>query len=74
MSICRCGVEVKWCTVVFGPLNEIDGRVPIEPKITLTTGPDRYRIVEYSEQWMVEALDPNSPASGHPDHRARCPR
>lgn len=69
MSVCRCGVEVRWCA-----LGVADKLVPIEPNISLTSGPDRYAVTEYGERWYVEALDPNSTSSGHPDHRPRCPR
>lgn len=68
MTVCRCGVDVKW---VATPV----GLVPIEPTITVTTGPDRYVVTDYAEErWRAEQLDPTSRASGHPDHRPRCPR
>lgn len=67
MTICRCGTEIKW-------VDTPAGRVPIEPRITLTTGADRYVVVAYGPQWQAEELDALSPSSGHPDHRIRCPR
>lgn len=69
MTVCRCGVEVRWCHEVGS-----DDLVPIESRVTLVSGPGRFAIVDYGERWTVKALDPNSRASGHPDHRTRCSR
>lgn len=69
MTVCRCGVEIRWCNV-----EGRDDLVPVEPTITETTGPDRYAIAEYGERWTLTPLDPTATASGHPDHRQRCPR
>lgn len=65
--MCRCGVEVKW-------VDTPTGRLPIEPNITITLGPDRYRVVAFGDRWKAEPLDPSNASSGHPDHRTRCPR
>jgi hypothetical protein len=67
VTTCRCGVDIRW-------VDTPAGRVPIEPNITLTTGPDRYVVVAYGERWTAEQLAPDRPVSGHPDHRPLCPR
>jgi hypothetical protein len=67
MTVCRCGADIRW-------VDTPAGRVPIESHLGLTSGPDRYNVVEFGERWRAEPLDPNSRASGHPDHRPRCPR
>jgi hypothetical protein len=62
-------VDIKWVANA-----ETGERFPIDRRITETTGPDRYRITEYGDEWKVELLDQNDRSSGHPDHRTRCSR
>lgn len=68
MTVCRCGVDIRWCNV-----EGRDDLVPVERTITETMGEHRYAVTEYGERWTVKALDPKVEASGHPDHRQRCP-
>lgn len=68
MAHCRvCMAEVS-----FGVLPDGETKIPLDERETRDEGPDRYRIVEFTDPPKIEAVAEESQRRAMVDHRVIC--